>query len=216
MFEAFRQIPPGTDHFPWNEAIRVEWEEALTDSLGFDERVERWSLHRGTGPNFQPTALNHLLTTCLDENLDTSRYEAAFGLPSDSTAVYYKIISTDRAGLSTVSCAFQAIPTIASDVAESPVVPERFALAPPRPNPFDGSTSVRFEVPQGGGNVAIDVYDVRGRRVRALLEGPREAGSHLVSWDGTDTTGRRVAPGIYFVRLTADGETQTRKVTKAR
>ncbi len=216
MFEAFRQIPPGTDHFPWDEAIRVEWEEALTDSLGFDERVERWSLHRGTGANFQPTAMNHLLTTCLDQNLDTPRYEAALGLPTDSTAVYYKIISTDRAGLRTVSCAFQAIPTIASDVGESPAVPERFALAPPRPNPFDGSTSVRFDVPPGGGNVAIDVYDVRGRKVRTLLDEARAAGDHHVNWDGTDSSGERVAPGVYFVRLIADGATQTRKITKAR
>jgi M6 family metalloprotease-like protein len=216
MFQAVRQIPPGTDHFPLQEAIRVEWDEALTDSLGYGERVKSWSIHRGTQPNFQPTALNEVLETCLDGDLATPRYDAAFGLPVDPNQVYYKIASYDRAGNNAVSCAFQAIAGDPTDASAPSVPPARFALSAPRPNPFDGTTSVGFDVPAEGGRLVIDVYDVRGRRVRTLLNGYRDAGRHRVTWDGTDAAGERAAPGVYFVRLTANGAAETRKVTKVR
>ena len=73
------------------------------------------------------------------------------------------------------------------------------------PNPFGERTSMRFSVERNAAEVRIDVVDVQGRRVRALLDRPMARGSHHVGWDSRDESGRRVAPGVYFARLTVDG-----------
>jgi flagellar hook assembly protein FlgD len=60
------------------------------------------------------------------------------------------------------------------------------------------------------------VHDVAGRRVRVLEDSFREAGRHAAVWDGRDGTGRRVAAGVYFVRLQAAGGELTRKIVLLR
>ena len=62
----------------------------------------------------------------------------------------------------------------------------------------------------------LEVLDVGGRRVRILLDERRPAGRHRVTWDGRDHYGGLVADGVYFLRLTANGETLTRKAVKVR
>ena len=52
-----------------------------------------------------------------------------------------------------------------------------------RPNPFSTSTELRFAL-QKAGPVEIDVYNVLGQRVRRLVNGPMEAGEHVVRWSG--------------------------------
>jgi hypothetical protein len=89
--------------------------------------------------------------------------------------------------------------------------PIRLALRQNAPNPFTGETSVRFAVPASG-PVNLDVFDVGGRRVARLVNGPLRAGNHTVSWDGRDATGARVASGIYLYRLTAGGESLSREM----
>lgn len=64
-------------------------------------------------------------------------------------------------------------------------------------------------------SMRLDVYDVRGRLVRRVFEGPLQAGlSHHV-WDRGDAVGVRVASGIYFVKATSERETVTRRVVVA-
>jgi hypothetical protein len=79
------------------------------------------------------------------------------------------------------------------------------------PNPFNPLTTIRFSVKQAG-QVSLVVYDVRGREVRRLVDGVREAGEHSVAWNGVDGVGRAVSSGIYFYRLSADQKAITRKM----
>lgn len=64
----------------------------------------------------------------------------------------------------------------------------------------------------GQGTVDLSIFDVRGRRVRTLVDGTLHAGSHSVVWDGADNAGRRVAAGVYFARLSVGSESATKKV----
>ena len=89
------------------------------------------------------------------------------------------------------------------------------ALGRPRPNPTSRSTELAFSL-VAPALVDVTVYDVRGARVRTLLRDSRPAGVHDVAWDGADASGRGVAPGIYFVRLSARGESAVRKVQLVR
>jgi hypothetical protein len=83
------------------------------------------------------------------------------------------------------------------------------ALGRPHPNPFAESLAIPLAVPQGA-DARVEVFDLLGRRVRTLLEGPLgNAGE--VRWDGRDDAGRPVAAGAYLVRLqTADSAAHAR------
>ena len=98
------------------------------------------------------------------------------------------------------------------DVSED-FVPDRFALHQSRPNPFGSRTAIAYDVPAGGGWVSLKVYDVVGRVVDILVDGLENPGRKTVTWDGTNSHGRRVASGVYFYRLDAPGYRQTRKMT---
>ena len=79
------------------------------------------------------------------------------------------------------------------------------------PNPADGPVAVRYQVPSDGW-VKLEVYDVSGRRVRALVDRKLRAGDHAFVWDGTDQIGRPVANGSYWVRYAAEGAEATAPV----
>jgi hypothetical protein len=92
--------------------------------------------------------------------------------------------------------------------AAGPIAFRASALAP---NPFRATASLGYSLPSPA-SVRIDVYDVRGRRVRILFEGTAGAGSHRAEWDGTADSGARVAAGLYLLRLQAGDRAVTRKV----
>jgi flagellar hook assembly protein FlgD len=58
------------------------------------------------------------------------------------------------------------------------------------------------------------LIDIAGRRVRTLVNGPVGAGSQEVAWDGRGNNGARVAAGVYWARLDADGETAVRRLAR--
>jgi len=95
-------------------------------------------------------------------------------------------------------------------------MPRAYQLGEIAPNPFNGMTRVAFSVPEGGGNVSIRVFDVRGAVVRVLVDEQVAAGKKDVSWDGRDSSGRQAASGMYFVRMKAPGYETVRKVTFAK
>jgi hypothetical protein len=84
-------------------------------------------------------------------------------------------------------------------------------LRPAQPNPFNPSTTIRFELDRGG-FTRLDVYDIAGRHVRSLLAAFRSAGDHDVTWNGRDNDGRSVASGVYLVRLDGGDFVETRRV----
>ena len=99
----------------------------------------------------------------------------------------------------------------AAAAVSAPSAPRALSLVA-APNPFNPMTRVRFTLPAAG-EVSVDVYDLRGRHVRALGHGPFDAGTHDLRWDGDDDTGAQVASGVYHVRLRHAAGTVTRKIT---
>ncbi len=60
--------------------------------------------------------------------------------------------------------------------------------------------------------VRVDLFDVLGRRVRTLADGSLPAGVSVLTWDGRDESGARVARGVYFARLVRPGAVRTARV----
>jgi hypothetical protein len=91
------------------------------------------------------------------------------------------------------------------------VMPQPAALYQNVPNPFNPTTTIRFDVPEGGANTTLAIYDVGGRHVRTLVDKHMAAGTYYKDWDGSDANGNAVASGVYFYRLTAGNHALTRK-----
>jgi len=85
------------------------------------------------------------------------------------------------------------------------------ALAPPYPNPGAAPFRLRLNLPAAR-RVQLDVLDVRGRRVRRLLDGVLERGPQQALWDGRDAAGLRAAPGLYLVMLRLEEGIVTRRL----
>jgi hypothetical protein len=104
---------------------------------------------------------------------------------------------------------------VAGVTATDPAPGRRVHLSGARPNPFNPSTQILFEIP-GSMHVSLVIYDVAGRMVRELVDERREAGSHTVRWNGADASGRPVSSGVYYARLSAGNVTQSRPLTLVR
>ena len=76
-----------------------------------------------------------------------------------------------------------------------------------RPNPFNPATVIEYSLAADSG-VTLLVHDVTGRVVRTLVDRSVEVGDHNVVWDGTTDAGRRVASGVYLVRMETTGDTR--------
>ncbi|MBL7047527.1 MAG: C10 family peptidase [Candidatus Marinimicrobia bacterium] len=85
-------------------------------------------------------------------------------------------------------------------------IPERFALNPAYPNPFNPITTISYELPVET-DVSLIVYDLMGREVTVLEDCRLSIGYHSVAWDATGHSS-----GIYFVKLVTPEYTETQKV----
>jgi hypothetical protein len=100
---------------------------------------------------------------------------------------------------------------------ESNAPPARSALHANVPNPFNPTTTLRFDV---GGETAravrLAIFDVRGRRVRTLVDRRMSPGRYTEVWDGHDEAGRALPSGVYFSRFEAGDLRATRKLVLVR
>jgi len=83
------------------------------------------------------------------------------------------------------------------------------------PNPFNPLTTIRFEVHRPG-PVRLEIYDLRGRRIRSLAAGNHEQGSYSADWDGRDGQGRTMPSGTYLCRMSQTGSSQVRPLLLVR
>jgi len=84
-------------------------------------------------------------------------------------------------------------------------------LSGPAPNPFEGATTIRFDLPKAG-VVRMSVYDLSGRLVRRLLNQSLPAGDRTLTWNGVDDAGHRVSAGVYVLHLETAGFRENRRM----
>jgi len=93
--------------------------------------------------------------------------------------------------------------------------PRRFVLGPNFPNPFNSLTTIPFSIPAlrtGSGLVRMEVYNIRGQRVRTLMDGRLAPGTWRAVWDGLGDDGRSSGSGTYCVRLRVDGMERSSRI----
>ncbi len=132
-----------------------------------------------------------------------------------SSTVQFKFVVEDNENNTITEAAIDDIAvwiTQQSQAAGEEVAHYSFKLAPVSPAAPGGGANIRFELPEAA-RASLQVYDVGGRLVRTLLDGPVSAGSHMASWDGLTEAGTPAPAGIYYCRLSAaDRSTSARLV----
>jgi hypothetical protein len=86
--------------------------------------------------------------------------------------------------------------------------PENYALYQNFPNPFNPTTEIRFAV-KNESRVNLAIYNVKGQKIKELINGFKNVGYHKVVWDGTDSIGNKVASGIYFYVISVKNEKES-------
>jgi predicted outer membrane repeat protein len=97
------------------------------------------------------------------------------------------------------------IPTDA-DEEQTPEIPREFTLSQNYPNPFNAATRIEYNLPSAS-DVTIDIYDILGRKVEALVSENQHSGYHFIIWDASDHSS-----GMYFYRLQANEYVETRRM----
>jgi hypothetical protein len=94
---------------------------------------------------------------------------------------------------------------------DKPAVASEMALQA-YPNPFAGEITIRITLDRES-RLELSLYSIDGRKVRSLIPaGTLPPGDHLVTWDGTDGQGTRLANGLYLLRLDARRQVLTKKI----
>jgi hypothetical protein len=122
----------------------------------------------------------------------TEEIIAEFGVLTTSSESRFKLVITPPNATST---------EIGNDLPASVTLSQNF------PNPFNPTTSIRFELPERT-EVRLAVYDLTGREVATLANGAFAPGSHSVNFSAAE-----LSSGVYVYRLDAAGQTHTRKMT---
>jgi len=99
--------------------------------------------------------------------------------------------------------------TTAVDDPAASSVPAR--LGNSYPNPFSSSSSIRYKTP-GNQPFSIEIFNLRGQKVRTLVKGFSPTGTQILSWDGKDDSGGRLSSGTYICMLSRGSQRLTRKL----
>lgn len=147
----------------------------------------------------------------LDSNGDVLWNNSLAGLDSDSDGATNGAELQDANGFWSVSQAQPGDVNLVSnpgdagsttEVLELDFVsaPSDFDLAQNYPNPFNPITQIRFTLSKSG-FVSLEVFNVKGQKVKTLVSSPFSAGAFSVDWNGTNDFGESVRSGVYLYRI---------------
>jgi hypothetical protein len=91
-------------------------------------------------------------------------------------------------------------------IGEEAVKPAKFELGQNYPNPFNANTSINFELKQTA-KVKLEIFNVSGQKITTLINQRLQSGQHRICWNAEADMS-----GVYYYKITADGESQTKKM----
>lgn len=166
--------------------------------------VAYYVVYRGDA-GFSPSEANAIATVPAG---DTAFLDAG-GTPQH----WYTLAAVGPTGAASGFSDFQ--PTPADPTSGELTLPARLVLYENEPNPFNPRTRIRVDLPRQD-HVRLDIYDVRGRVVRRLVDAHVQAGQREFVWDGRDDAGLALGSGTYVYRLRTTSDDATRKMTLLR
>jgi hypothetical protein len=157
---------------------------------------------------YQIIADDYFLTGSDPEFIDNEIWINCFPY-HHSMVVRYKVIAVDNDNKQSVPSDFVASPIDGINLPDNfsiNLAPKEFILNQNYPNPFNPVTNIKYDLPKDV-FVSIKVYDLLGREIKTLVNEFKNAGSYLVSFNGSE-----FASGIYFYRIQAGSFIQVKRM----
>jgi len=192
------------------DALQAQLAVATATIIGGDGR---FTITGGTAP-VQLGGIGETYTIHFDDIGATrdSMYEAALVIQSADQALPGGIAMADAH----VALTAQLTPGGATGIGDDRGLPGATRLYPPYPNPLRGSSTVHFDLAREA-HVALEVFDLSGRRVSTLASHGFTPGRYTFSWNGRHDQGGAAGSGLYFVRMSGAGvATQTVRLAVVR
>jgi len=90
---------------------------------------------------------------------------------------------------------------------ENDVINDSKIIIQNHPNPFNPSTRISFSIPNDS-NIELLIYNIKGQKVKTLIEEQMPKGSHSIIWNGDDENNNSVSSGIYLYKLKVNDKTE--------
>jgi hypothetical protein len=193
------------------KAVSLKWvTDSEVENLGFIlDRSERPSTGSGRRSEVA-TYLTHEGLGGQGSSNEAIEYQFVDNDVQQGQEYVYYLYDVDYSGQTT----FLDSVAIAIDDQEWERIPEAFSLGMLFPNPFNPQITIPLALPELA-DVQLVIYDLRGREVVRLANGPMQAGRHQLSWMGNNHQGKPVASGIYILRCQMLGQESGQRLSSS-
>ena len=126
----------------------------------------------------------------------------------NGTTYWYKLVDIDLSGVRTEHGPIHSTPHSA--------LPKNFALYQNKPNPFNPSTIIKFDIPalrEGVIQISLSVFNLLGQKIVTPFDGVVDAGTYEVKWNGLDQSGNQAPSGVYIYQLISEKFSQSKRMT---
>jgi len=192
----YSNIQRGLEGMVATEGLTINW---LEGSIDLD-------------PLFMDTSMVDFSLSGLSPCIDAGMPDVAdLGLPSIDLAGNVRVWDGNSDGSARIDMGAHEYGAPVSIHNGDETTPLKFQLRNNYPNPFNSTTTIRYELPVSG-EFKLVVYDLRGRKVQTLAADYASVGRYETRWYGVDDANNPVSAGIYFCRLEASSFSKTIKM----
>ncbi|MDD3051500.1 MAG: FlgD immunoglobulin-like domain containing protein [Candidatus Cloacimonetes bacterium] len=192
--------------------VSINWETSSeTNALGFN-------VYRSVEQIIPETSLNYGMIPATGASSQGAVYNYLDTNAQQKTTYYYWLESLDNDLTSNFFGPITVFFENEDGGQTPPAVPTETELLNSCPNPFgfsnterNTSTSIKFNIAKEG-MVQLDVFNLKGKIVKTLVNDVKQPGSYSIPWDGYNNSGERCASGVYFYRLRTDGYSKINKL----
>lgn len=204
----------------------ITWNHNMEPDMIRSDSTKRYKIWRATNTNMSLVPVNYTVLKTLDIHkntspsfIDTSIIALGSAWPGmgeqTEYPVRYRVQAIDNYGDSSVRSDFgSAIGLMNCTICEIGAriqleegeIPDKFKLYENYPNPFNPETKIKFDLPNDN-FVSIKIYDVLGKEVATLVNEFKNAGSYIISFNGSN-----LSSGIYYYKIKAGSYEQIRKM----
>jgi hypothetical protein len=166
-----------------------------------------WSAVSGaTSYRLQISTDSGFAATQLDSVTSFDSLRVPSGRLLNNTRYFWHVRAQNIGGNSSYGPTWSFTTSLVGIVNNGNEIPKVFKLYPAYPNPFNPSTTIKFDLPVTG-TLKLEIFNTLGELVATLINGNIEAGSYFVKWDAVD-----YSSGIYFYRVTTGNYTSIQKM----
>jgi hypothetical protein len=195
--------------------IRLGTENSITFwamSAGDSTNLARFKCGVSTAANPIPVSFTWLSgVNYIEPPMTWTQYSYPVPSAYNAQRVFYGI-KCENIGGSTLlidDIKIQAYSAVAVDDEVIPVA--ETALLGNYPNPFNPETAISYSV-KSDAPVTLEVYNLKGQKIRTLVNSDVKGGNYTVTWKGDDEHGNKVASGVYFYKMSSGKFTSSKKM----